>query len=237
MMGCIRHRFGRILTAGDERGVAVCPADAAVTKAWVRRTPALAAVVIAAFASISDVAAPHAHATPIDNIRGAVNDLRETACRPMNYSRDLEIGAYVFIRGGGARDGNDYLGQINAVKETDDPTAAATDDLLTNYGYNITNCNWTDFGVGFFRDDAREETTVSYVLGMPEDPHSLPRVKSDTPLYPQPNNRGGQRPYGNVLKGTRVHVLERRDGYAHIQFFVMTHQVNGWVVSGVLTEY
>lgn len=203
----------------------------------ITRALAIAAVLITSCASISSVAGPVAHATPIDNIRGAVNDLRATACRPMNYSRDLEIGAYGFIRGASARDGDDYVGQIIAQRETGDPTADATEALLTNYGYNITNCNWTDFGVGFYRDEIREETTVSYVLGMPEDPNSKPRVRRDTALWPQPNTRGGQTPYGNVPKGTRVHVTERRDSYAHVEFFVLTHQVNGWVVASALTEY
>lgn len=190
-------------------------------------------VIVAVTAAL--VQSPPGHATPIDNIRGAVNDLRETSgCPPLRYSFALEKGANIFVRGGNPRDNNEYLGNIIAYKRSDDPTADATEGLLTDYGYNITNCNWTDVGVGFERNEALEESTVSFVLGMAENPRSLPRVARDALLYPRPAD--GQTPYGKVPAGTTVHVMERMPFWAHIQFFVMTHQVDGWVRPQFLTE-
>ncbi len=120
----------------------------------------------------TSLAAPIAHADPLDGIRGAVNGARaQSTCPALTYSGQLEAAAQQMARG--APDAylhinpHGYPGLTSGNLVRDDPTAKATSELVEQERNNIHNCANTDFGVGMFRDSGANQSVVTVVLGKP----------------------------------------------------------------------
>ncbi|MGW0162891.1 hypothetical protein ACWDUN_26570 [Mycobacterium sp. NPDC003323] len=113
-------------------------------------------------------AAPAAHASPLDAIRGAVNAAR-TNCPPLNYNIDLEGNAQAVAgnRSPGVPPSGRYNGKTAEGDMIGDPTAEAISELVNQMRPLINNCNYKDFGVGMRRDDGGEYSVVSLALGEP----------------------------------------------------------------------
>jgi hypothetical protein len=131
------------------------------------------ATVMAGSVLSATVAAPLAQATPIDDLRGAVNDARaRTSCSPLNYSGQLEGFAQHFVRGGNRSLDTGYAGETVYLSRRDDPTSKATEGLLADNGFNIANCAYKDVGVGMIR--YADVSVVGVVLGIPRAPAAPP---------------------------------------------------------------
>jgi hypothetical protein len=145
------------------------------------RTAVVLATAVSSFYALAGVAAmPTAHATPIDNLRGAVNDARaRSSCAPMNYSGQLEGFAQHFVRGGDPSLDTGYAGEITRLIRKDDPTDKATEEMLSDGGYNIANCAYKDFGVGMVR--YADISVVGVELGIPAAPAAPPAPPAPAP--------------------------------------------------------
>ncbi|TRW80257.1 hypothetical protein FK535_19680 [Mycolicibacterium sp. 018/SC-01/001] len=135
---------------------------------------------------------PVAHADdPLGPIRAAVNGERaKTPCPALKYSSALEAAAQAK-----ARDQGDvvYLGRKTLFGAYGDPQAAAISGALEQA--TISDCSYTEYGVGFLRDDT-DRDWVYIALGTPRpeaprldttpDPAALPgSVPSPTPAPPK----------------------------------------------------
>jgi hypothetical protein len=138
-----------------------------------RASLSLAAVTAFAGASVlsGGLAMPMAHADPLDAIIGTVkNDRSKTRCPQYNYSPDLEAAAQTFARSENPVDGQpgNYNGKTLAFLGSGDPQAAATTSAYQRgAGPLISNCQFTDFGVGFIRHEDRSVDVVTIVFGAP----------------------------------------------------------------------
>jgi hypothetical protein len=146
------------------------------------QTASVLATAVAGFSALVGVSQmPAAQATPIDNLRGAVNDARaRTSCPPLNYSGQLEGFAQHFVRGGNRSLDTGYAGETVYLSRKDDPTDTAVDGLITDNGFNFANCAYKDFGVGMIR--YADVSVVGVVLGIPQAPAPPP------PAPPPANN-------------------------------------------------
>ena len=120
---------------------------------------------------------------PLGPIRGAVNgDRTRTACPAFAYSQVLEDLAQAAVRPGD-RTGGDLSAYNGTAKLTigwGDPQAAAINDAYQKgAGQLIGNCSYTEFGVGFHRDESLEYDSVSIVFGTP--------AKAAPPPAPNPD--------------------------------------------------
>jgi hypothetical protein len=122
-------------------------------------------------------AAPMAHASPLDGIRAAVNDVRsESPCGALNYNVDLEGNAQSLVGNNlpGVPPSGRYKGTVAENIATGDPTAQATQSLIWAAYSRIKECRFKDFGVGMVRDDDAEISTVALTLGEPAAPPKVP---------------------------------------------------------------
>jgi hypothetical protein len=119
-------------------------------------------------------AMPVAHADPLDAIINTVNKDRPARCPALKYDRGvLEGAAQTYARSENPVDGQPagYNGRTLAFLGSGDPQAAATTSAYSRgAGGVITNCDFTDFGVGFVRHEDREVDVVTIVLGAPAKP-------------------------------------------------------------------
>ena len=147
------------------------------------RTAVVFATAVSSCCVLAGVATmPTAHATPIDNLRGAVNDARaRTSCAPMNYSVQLEGFAQHFVRGGNPGQDTGYAGEITRMIRTDDPTDKAIDEMLADGSFNIANCAYKDFGVGMVRNG--DVSVVGVELGIPAAPAAPAPPPAPTPAH------------------------------------------------------
>jgi hypothetical protein len=140
---------------------------------------------------------PVAHADPLDAIINTVNKDRPARCPALKYDRGvLEGAAQTYARSENPVDGQPagYNGRTLAFLGSGDPQAAATTSAYSRgAGGVITNCDFTDFGVGFVRHEDREVDVVTIVLGAPNKPADPPVVdkKPDpdpvvVPVSPKP---------------------------------------------------
>jgi hypothetical protein len=94
-------------------------------------------------------------------------------------------------RGGGDLSG--YNGKAQLTTGWGDPQAAAINDAYKKgAGALISDCSYTEFGVGFHRDDSSEYDSVSIVFGTPAKaaaPTSDAGPTSDPTLTPSPASR------------------------------------------------
>lgn len=141
----------------------------------------------------ASVAAPVAHADPLDGIRGAVNNARaQSTCPALTYSAQLEAAAQQMARE--APDSylhinpHGYPGLTSGNLVREDPTAKATSELVEQERNNIHNCANTDFGVGMFRDSGANQSVVTVVLGKPTAPAGRPA--------PADQQQGQGKPFG-----------------------------------------
>jgi hypothetical protein len=136
------------------------------------------------------VAAPIAHADPLDNIRAAVNAARSgSTCGPLNYSGQLEAAAQDLARSGDAIvriNPHGYPGLTSGITNIDDPTSTATAGLVAQDDANIKNCANMDFGVGMFRDSGADKSHVALVLGQPPAPKPAAPPAPAQPVQPAP---------------------------------------------------
>ncbi|TDL03006.1 hypothetical protein EUA04_26660 [Mycolicibacterium obuense] len=136
--------------------------------------------------------APAAHADPLDAIINTVNKDRPARCPALNYDRGLlEGAAQTYARSENPVDGQPagYNGRTLAFLGSGDPQAAATTSAYSRgAGGVITNCDFTDFGVGFIRHEDREVDVVTIVLGAPNKPaEAPPKVEAPAPVVvPEP---------------------------------------------------
>ncbi|KMO76931.1 hypothetical protein EV589_2482 [Mycobacterium sp. BK558] len=125
-------------------------------------------------------AMPVAHADPLDAIINTVNKDRPARCPALKYDRGvLEGAAQTYARSENPVDGQPagYNGRTLAFLGSGDPQAAATTSAYSRgAGGVITNCDFTEFGVGFIRHEDREVDVVTIVLGAPNKPADPPPV-------------------------------------------------------------
>lgn len=114
------------------------------------------------------LAMPVAHADPLDGIRAAVNGVRAgSVCGALTYSGQLEAAAQGYARNRSDQDLHGYPGTARLASLKEDPTAEATDGLMTENEYSIKDCKYKDFGVGMARVDDDENSVVAIALGEP----------------------------------------------------------------------
>lgn len=130
-------------------------------------------------------AMPVAHADPLDAIINTVNKDRPARCPALRYDRGvLEGAAQAYARSENPVDGQPagYNGRTLAFLGSGDPQAAATTSAYSRgAGGVITNCDFTDFGVGFIRHEDREVDVVTIVLGSPAKAPEAPPVAAPAP--------------------------------------------------------
>lgn len=130
---------------------------------------------------------------PLGPIRGAVNgDRSKTACQALAYSQVLEDLAQTAIRPGDARGGDlsGYNGKAKLFVGWGDPQAQAISDTYKKgAGGAISNCGYTEFGVGFYRNEKTEYDAVSIVFGTPDKAAAAPAPEPEAPLVPVPATR------------------------------------------------
>ncbi len=151
---------------------------------------------VTAFAGVSMfsglVAMPIAHADPLDAIINTVKKDRPARCPALNYDNGiLEGAAQAYARSENPVDGQPagYNGRTLAFLGSGDPQAAATTSAYSRgAGGVITNCDFTDFGVGFIRHEDRSVDVVTIVLGSPAKPAQAPApvVAPDPPKQADP---------------------------------------------------
>jgi hypothetical protein len=163
------------------------------------RTP-VAIVMATAFVGASvlsgTLATPIANADdPLAPIRGTVNgDRSRTACPAFTYSPVLEDLAQTAVRPGDTRGGDlsRYNGKAKLSTGWGDPQAAAINDAYKNgAGPLISDCSYTEFGVGFHRNESSEYDSVSIVFGTPDKAAAPPAAAPapDPTLVPTPASR------------------------------------------------
>ncbi|MBX7454572.1 hypothetical protein GR927_41890 [Mycolicibacterium sp. 3033] len=149
-------------------------------------TTRLAVTLAMASAFGSLALAPAAHADPLDAIINTVNKDRPARCPALHYDRGLlEGAAQAYARSENPVDGQPagYNGRTLAFLGSGDPQAAATTSAYSRgAGGVITNCDFTDFGVGFIRHEDREVDVVTIVLGAPNKPVEAPAAEVPPPV-------------------------------------------------------
>jgi hypothetical protein len=129
---------------------------------------------------------------PLGPIRAPVDDDRaRTGCPSFTYSSALEAIAQAKARLEAPAGG--YSGNTQLFYGFGDPQAAAINQAYKKgAGGAISNCDYTEFGVGFLREDnlgADGFDTVTIVFGTPattKPPPSGPSPTSDPVLVPTP---------------------------------------------------
>ncbi|CAN5312040.1 hypothetical protein BH09ACT8_BH09ACT8_25970 [soil metagenome] len=142
------------------------------------------------------LATPIAHADdPLAPIRGAVNgDRSRTGCPPFSYSRVLEDAAQASVRfqAHAGFQPPAYDGKTTDFTGIGDPDAAAINSAYKRgAGAVISDCSYTDFGVGFVRDDSSgysyDIVTIFFgTRATQKAPTSTPSPTSDLTLTPTP---------------------------------------------------
>lgn len=139
------------------------------------RTPVLVGItsaMVGASLLAGSLVSPIANADdPLAPIRAAVyGDRSRTGCPQLAYSQVLEELAQSAVRPGDRRGGDlsGYRGKAKLTMGWGDPQAAAINDTYkAGAGDLIGTCDYTEFGVGFHRDEDSEYDSVSIVFGVP----------------------------------------------------------------------
>lgn len=152
------------------------------------RTPATASLAIASAvvgASVlsGTVAVPVAYASPLAPIIGTVQkDRSVTRCPQYAYNPVLEGAAQGFVRSPfqAFQPPGNYNGRTVGFIGVGDPQAAATTAAYeSGAGPTISDCGFTEFGVGFRRNESSEEDFVAIVFGAPAP--AAPPVEAPKP--------------------------------------------------------
>jgi hypothetical protein len=149
------------------------------------------ATALAASAVSAVLAAPIAHADPLDAIIQTVKKDRPARCPALNYNNGvLEGAAQAYARSENPVDGQPagYNGRTLAFLGSGDPQAAATTSAYSRgAGGLISNCDFTEFGVGFIRHEDREVDVVTIVFGAPAAaPKPVEKAPDPQPQQEQP---------------------------------------------------
>jgi hypothetical protein len=134
-----------------------------------------AAATIGAAGLLLTVAAPIAHADdgPLDTIHRATAKDRPGGCPRLYFDPALDVAAGAYARSENPADGrlDNYNGEIIQFLGSGDPLAAAINSAYRRGAGNaITNCRFTELGVGFIRHDDRSVDVVTMVFGAPAAP-------------------------------------------------------------------
>ncbi|WP_157516897.1 hypothetical protein [Mycobacterium sp. MS1601] len=136
---------------------------------------------------------------PLAPIKARVTENRaRTVCGPLTYNSALEGAAQSLVRAANAQSFQvtGYDGTTVKSWGYGDPQAEAINRAFDNGAWqNVNNCNFTEFGVGFIRDEEFEEDTVGIVFGAPKtatlppgpDPNTNPTltpIPAAEPLTP-----------------------------------------------------
>ena len=128
---------------------------------------------------------------PLGPIRGTVNgDRSRTGCAAFTYSQTLEDLAQTAVRPGDPRGGDlsGYPGRAKLIIGYGDPQAQAINEAYkSGAGDLIGNCSYTEFGVGFQRNENLETDSVSLVFGTPVT--VTPAPDTSATLTPTPASR------------------------------------------------
>lgn len=146
-----------------------------------KRILAVLATVGTALGLTIGVTIPVSHADPLDNIRASVNVTRSNAgCPPLNYNQQLEAAAQATAKLGGfkgdAHSGG-YVGDTTGAQRGANHAQDAINSI--NIGLNATlhDCSWKDFGVGFYRFEDADASSVAVYVGKPPAASPPPPVK------------------------------------------------------------
>jgi hypothetical protein len=161
------------------------------------RTPGAVVVAIAsALLLCGSFTAPIASADdPLGPIRATVKgDRSRTDCPAFTYSQALEDLAQTAVRPGDVRGGDlsSYPGKAKLIIGYGDPQAQAINEAYkSGAGDLIGNCDYTEFGVGFQRDENLETDSVAIVFGTPAKatPTPTPTPDPSATLTPTPATR------------------------------------------------
>lgn len=144
------------------------------------------------------LAMPVAHADdPLAPIKAAVNgDRYRTGCSALTYNSALENAAQFYVRSDvftPRTTENGYNGETRVFMGLGDPQAAAISGAYDGgAGGLISNCDYTDFGVGFLRvEDRYLADAVAIVFGKPATvaPPPVAAPVPDPVLTPVPATR------------------------------------------------
>jgi hypothetical protein len=183
---------------------------------------AMASAFVGASVLSGTLAMPIAHADPLDSIIGTVKkDRAGTRCPQLTYNPALEGAAQTFAKSENPVDGQpgNYNGRTLAFLGSGDPQAAATTSAYQRgAGGLISNCDFTEFGVGFTRHEDRSVDVVTIVFGAPAasvvaapPPVAAPPVAAP-PVVPPVENKPLQGPTVSAkagLTGVTFHVTDR----------------------------
>jgi len=161
----------------------------------------IAAVVPMVIVSAGTLAMPMAHADPLDGIRNAVTDVRgKSGCPPLLYKVELEAAAQqaaapnsplakaIGYGGQGPDHVDGYPGKPAWYFGVGDPASEAISGqfgVMSNGASGaISDCRFTDYGVGFARGTFNTDTTMDQiviVLGQPAAPVAPPPPPANPP--------------------------------------------------------
>ncbi|MEH3142745.1 MAG: hypothetical protein PGN37_21765 [Mycobacterium kyogaense] len=131
------------------------------------------------------VGTPAAHADPLDPIRAAVNNARQgSPCGPLKYNIALEGEAQAAVgnRAPGVPPAGQYNGKVTLVTAYGDPQAAAIGALMgKEVNAALRDCSNTEFGVGFIRDEDKEDDAVAVAIGAPPAAPAAPAAPAPAP--------------------------------------------------------
>lgn len=150
---------------------------------------ALGTALVAASVFSGVLTMPTAHADdPLGPIRATVNgDRSRTGCPAYTYNAALEVAAQAYVRAAAGQGG--YNGKTRMFLGFGDPQAAAINDAYKGgAGELISNCEYTEFGVGFIRAEDVEIDTVAIIFGAPASAaaQAPPPPASPSPQVPCP---------------------------------------------------
>jgi hypothetical protein len=171
-------------------------------------------------------ATPVANADPLDNIRGAVNGVRNgnSLCNPLQYSGQLEGYAQEWVRTAMALatlntptfPADAYPGDALGSIASGDPTAAATNKLISSATADIQKCPYYEFGVGMSRDDVTELSYVAVIVGKPPAPKPAPKPPANQlpppPAAPPPAPTPPPQPKATVKSDVDVYDVPGGEG-------------------------
>jgi hypothetical protein len=134
---------------------------------WLAAILAFAAVLLTGQVLVGP---PAAHADPLDPIRAAVNGARQgSPCGALKYNIALEGEAQAAVgnRLPGVPPAGQYNGRVVTFRGFGDPQDQAIGAMMGGAAGAIRDCSYTEFGVGFVRDEDKEDDTVAVALGAP----------------------------------------------------------------------
>lgn len=158
-----------------------------------RRTIGIGSALTGVTAAAAVLVAPIASAdSAVDPIINAVNgDRANSRCPALNYNGVLAEVAQQYanseLLSNSAPFDYQYAGETSASLGSGDPQSAAINSAYRNgAGREISQCRFTDFGVGFVRHEKRSVDVVTIIFGAPKAPPPSPVAAPDPLPVPVP---------------------------------------------------